>query len=668
MTLEFQVNKRISSSGSSALGGFGSSASSASAQPLEPFDTSNYAGSYNRTNPVIHSADNSTHNLAYRVKRHHIPIETPQEKDLDESVKEETGATPGILSRLGEHLKNKYLAGILAGSLALSGMAFPQQRQDYSAKQGTNQSEQYALSQPAAVFPQFADGAGYRTRIVITYPSKDASDKPEILTLTFLGGQNGQAMPVTMKDSNLRSSTFTYTLNPKARIEVETTGDGTTARSGYAVMESNAANSKVVPSIVYFTPNESAVSSSKSKPLAEQFFDAKKTLEETTAAAFVNADTTKSANTTLYLADDSGREVDRRTMTFAPGGYLALTLAELFPILAKNNNFKGTVSAVGDPLYAIALGFNKFDNLWTVASGEGATYTPVIVPKDVDINLKIADVVSLAPMNGVVSTVNINNAQYQTSTGTLSVKLKPGNYTINANNNSIFPEWKILRYSANCDGDNAAQMDLDKTTMTFNVPDTAGSLDACVIGIPNAFVGTRNTENVIITKDYFQSTFGGKLVKFANPGDVVMVYRNLTGTTDTVTKSNLLTFINYFNSKARHTKLRFQDGGTMPQSNYFDIRVNGQRPSNGPIYNNNLPNTIDHTIMELGSDVMFSISSSTDVIGEETIEGLGNLVGFNRIYWFTKVNSNGAVTFSPTGETVVATEDNFSPGTVFKKF
>lgn len=186
------------------------------------------------------------------------------------------------------------------------------------------------------VFPQFVDGGGVRTEVVLTNPGEE-SDSGMIVFRNPLGGALGVVIGGSVQTS------IEYELAPGGVFQVRTDGTGELV-SGYALAVPEKASSRITGTITY-NLNPFEVSVGNSVPSREYHVFAERTVESRSGVAIVNPGSS-SIDLTVLLFDMQGDTVASEQMTLEAGRQVARFVDEIFDNVGVG--FIGSVHALAD--------------------------------------------------------------------------------------------------------------------------------------------------------------------------------------------------------------------------------------------------------------------------------------------------------------------------------
>ncbi len=224
--------------------------------------------------------------------------------------------------------------------------------------------------QKTAILPQFADGGGWTTQVILT----NATETPETGNVQFYGqGSSTQAsLPLLQMTINgVTGSTFPYSIPPRSMVRLVTAGNADSPVQVGSVVVTSAANTLQsgfsattdAPSAVsIFSFRNQGVTVSEASSLAlptgqtfRLYAEASGTVGQTgsiqSGLAVANPSLTSPVTITLELYDLTGKSAGLSTSIVIPaGGQVSRFINELFPALG---NFKGIAKVSAPAAFAL---------------------------------------------------------------------------------------------------------------------------------------------------------------------------------------------------------------------------------------------------------------------------------------------------------------------------
>jgi len=199
-----------------------------------------------------------------------------------------------------------------------------------------------STSSNATILPQFADGGGWTTQIILTNPS----DNPLTGTVQFFGpGSSTQsAAPLSLVVNGGANSTFNYAVPPRSAVRLVTGNSAATVQAGTVrINPSNGSVAPVAEAIFSFKSNavtvsEAGVSALPTGTAFRMYAEASGALTQIgsiqTGVAIANP-SSASVPVNLELTRLDGSSLGSPvTVTVPPNGQIARFIYELFPTLS----------------------------------------------------------------------------------------------------------------------------------------------------------------------------------------------------------------------------------------------------------------------------------------------------------------------------------------------
>jgi hypothetical protein len=190
-----------------------------------------------------------------------------------------------------------------------------------------------ATDGPSTVLPQFADGGGWSTQVVLMNPT----DAPLAGTAQFFGSalSVAGASSLTMTVNGVTASNFNYTIAPRSVIRMVTSNSSADAQVGYVVV--TAADNSAAPegiSLLSFskegiTVSEAGVQGVSAATAFHTYFETRGNLRS--ALALANASGLPARVMLELVTLDRSATGFTGSMEIPAGGYISRFVDELFP-------------------------------------------------------------------------------------------------------------------------------------------------------------------------------------------------------------------------------------------------------------------------------------------------------------------------------------------------
>ncbi|MDA2935285.1 hypothetical protein MYX82_13230, partial [Acidobacteria bacterium AH-259-D05] len=167
---------------------------------------------------------------------------------------------------------------------------------------------------PTLIFPQIADGGGFRLEIILTNPTAEV----ETGSISFKAS-TGDPLPLVMSGSEAAS--ISYSIPPGGVFKVQTDGVGAVVKPGYATVTSDNAESQITGTVIY-NLNGMDISVT-SAPISTEFhvFVEKDELSNS-GVAFLNPND-EAISISAILLDETGEEIQTVSVDLSPGQHNA---------------------------------------------------------------------------------------------------------------------------------------------------------------------------------------------------------------------------------------------------------------------------------------------------------------------------------------------------------
>jgi hypothetical protein len=211
------------------------------------------------------------------------------------------------------------------------------------------------------VFPQIADGGGITSEIILTN-SGGTEDNGIIL----IKAPSGAPLPLSIGDTT--RSTVPYKLEPGGAVKIQTDGKGSTAKSGYVLVETSGGQAQISGSIIYsFVGFE--VSVPNSSPADESHLLVEKTDSANSGVAIANL-TAEKQSVEVFVLNDTGGLVDEAEIELEGGQQKSQFITQIFDELGET--VLGSFHARSDGAFAIlGLRQKKTGSLSTLSGAAG---------------------------------------------------------------------------------------------------------------------------------------------------------------------------------------------------------------------------------------------------------------------------------------------------------
>jgi hypothetical protein len=230
-----------------------------------------------------------------------------------------------------------------------------------------------ALEMPSAqslVMPQFADGGGWSSQVVLTNPT----NMPLSGTVSFFSDAAGKGagVPVNVTVDGKTDSKFSYTIAPRASVRFATSNAGADVRAGYVVVNA-AANSVVPQGITMFSYSESGIMATQAGVRALPTSTASHTYVEVqpgvrSGMAIANTSSSAAQITLQLESEDAAAQSFSASFEVSAGGHVARFVDELMPQAPAT--FKGVLRVTSNvPVAMTGLRLRTNDHGRLIISG-----------------------------------------------------------------------------------------------------------------------------------------------------------------------------------------------------------------------------------------------------------------------------------------------------------
>ncbi len=200
---------------------------------------------------------------------------------------------------------------------------------------------------PTLIFPQIADGGGFRLEVILTNPTAEV----ETGSISFQAS-TGDPLPLAISGSEAAS--ISYSIPPGGIFKVQTDGAGAEVKSGYATVTSDNTASQITGTVIY-NLNGMDISVA-SAPISTEFhvFVEKDELSNS-GVAFLNPND-EAISISAILLNDVGEEIEAVRVDLSPGQHNAQFVDQLFSGVGQT--LRGSVQAFSDGEFCL-IGFRQ---------------------------------------------------------------------------------------------------------------------------------------------------------------------------------------------------------------------------------------------------------------------------------------------------------------------
>lgn len=230
-----------------------------------------------------------------------------------------------------------------------------------------------AVNGPTLVFPQFANGQGNSTRIIL----RNNDNAVDSGVIRF---RDGAGNPIDVPIGGDSSSTLAYDLQPFATLDVTTAGTGPLIDGSIEVSSDRGLDSLLEGSIIFeLLGFKTSVPNAVIRPTNQIYVS--RDASENTALAVFNPSRDQTVNLLLRLNDEAGNFGAFREMALGPGQRVATFLdsPELFQDFFQGvSNFQGTLNMffvdLQDSVAALGLILNSDGSLTATSVSAGGDF------------------------------------------------------------------------------------------------------------------------------------------------------------------------------------------------------------------------------------------------------------------------------------------------------
>ncbi len=219
---------------------------------------------------------------------------------------------------------------------------------------------------PTLIFPQIADGGGFRLEVILTNPTAEV----ETGSISFKAS-TGDPLPLVISGSEVAS--ISYSIPPGGVFKVQTDGVGAVVKSGYATVTSDNAESQITGTVIYnFNGMDISVASA---PISTEFhvFVEKDELTNS-GVAFLNPND-EAISILAILLDETGEVIEKVSVDLSPGQHLAQFVDQLFSGVGPT--LRGSLQAFSEGEFCL-IGFRQRSNgALATLSGSPKAFEPL---------------------------------------------------------------------------------------------------------------------------------------------------------------------------------------------------------------------------------------------------------------------------------------------------